>query len=119
MSHTDQLTNLDILNNKDNEPNPDDDEENEPDKLSLTNDSELYVICVDNIPQYYVQSEKLAKERMWDTSRLLSSKMIGYHINYMNIAENELHLIGAYSFFLVQYDRVLHRISYHIVNECA
>lgn len=91
------------------------------DPLSFTKNSDLYVVSVNGIPQFYVRDAKTASEKMWDSARILSGKefFTGYRTNYLQVSETELHLLGSYRFFLIAYDTVLHRISYSKVQECV
>jgi hypothetical protein len=87
--------------------------------FSFTVNSELYVVCLNGTPKFYVNSEKLAEQKMWDVAQKISSKMSDYHINYMEISEKELHLTGSYKFFFVRYEKTLHKITYSVVKECV
>lgn len=90
------------------------------DSLDMVDNSELYVISIDDIPQFYVQSEELAKERMWDTARLVYLKLFGnFNAQFINIKDNELHITGKFRFFFFSYDSVLHRLKYHKIKECV
>ena len=106
----------------------DDDEKSREDELSLllepltfTENSDLYVVCVDGIPKFYVQNVETAVTKMWDVARMLSldQNSSGYRTNFVKIGENELHLLGCYRFFIVSYDTFLHRISYSKIRECV
>ena len=87
----------------------------------FSDNSDLYVVSVDNVPQFYVKDEKTASKKMWEVTRLLSSRHLceGYLTQFINISENELHILGSYRFFLVAYDQVLQRVSYKKIIECV
>ena len=88
--------------------------------LTISNNSELYVVSVDGQPKLYVKNEQLAKEKMWYIARELSGHkfLAGYRTEFIKIGDNELHLLGNYRFFIMSYDIVLHRIQYSKINEC-
>ena len=89
--------------------------------LSLTENSDLYIVSIDGQPKFYVKDKTTAHEKMWEVARKLSSTQFfaGYNTNFLSIRENELHLLGSYRFFLIAYDTILHRISYSHVQECT
>ena len=82
--------------------------------------SELYVISVDGSPTFYVNNEKSAFDKMWDVTRLLSSKYIfdGYKTQFIEVKDNELHILGSYRFFIIAYDQILNRITYNKISRC-
>lgn len=88
--------------------------------LNLTDNSDLYVVSVDNVPRFYVKDEKSASEKMWEIARLLAIGHFtsGYRTNYLQLSNNQLHLVGSYRFFLISYDQTLHRFSYSKIKEC-
>ena len=89
--------------------------------LSFTDNSDLHVVSIDGTPQFYVKDENTASKKMWDVTRLLSSRHIfdGYRTQFLKVSDNELHILGSYRFFLVAYDQILHRVSYTRVQECV
>jgi hypothetical protein len=91
------------------------------DPLSFTNNSDLYVVSLDEVPRFYVKDEMTASKKMWDLARtLLSHDMCdGYDTYFVHVTDTELHILGKYRFFLVMYDQTLHRISYTKVVECV
>ena len=91
------------------------------DPFSITENSDLYVVNVNDFPRFYVKDEKSASDKMWSTIRLLSGRefLDGWRTNYVQISDTELHLVGSYRFFLIAYDQVLHRVSYSRVKECV
>ena len=114
--------------NENENENDGDDGKSREDELSLslapltfTENSDLYVVCVNGIPKFYVQSVETAITKMWDVARMLSLNHIslGYRTNFVKIGENELHLLGSYRFFILAYDTFLDRISYSKVQECT
>ena len=89
--------------------------------LSFTENSELYVVSVDGLPQFYVKDEHTAERKMWEVTRLLSARHVldGHHTQFLKINNNELHILSSYRFFLIAYDQIIHKVSYHRVKECV
>jgi len=108
-----------IVNNSDYDKSDSDNELLE--HFSLTDNSELFVVSVDDYPKFYVKDIKTARERMCSIARQLVMKKFtnGYRTNFINISENELHIVGSYRFFLIAYDTVLNRITCSKIEECV
>ena len=89
--------------------------------FSFTENSDLYVVSIDDTPSFYVKDDVTASKKMWEVTRSLSNTNFfrGYKTNLLKISNNELHLLGRYRFFLVSYDTILHRVSYSKVQECV
>ena len=89
--------------------------------LQFTENSDLHVISVDGVPKFYVQSDATASQRMWEVTRSLSMTRMSnnYRTQFVQVSDNELHIIGSYRFFLISYDQVLHRVTYEKVSECV
>lgn len=111
----------DESNDEGDESNSDSDVTRLLEPLSLTENSDLYVVTVDGSPRFYVKDEKTASDKMWEVARRLSSTQFfaGYRTSFLRIRENELRLLGSFRFFLIAYDTTLHRISYSRVQECV
>jgi len=105
---------------KNNEENEEEDDIN-LDSFTLNENSDLYTICVNDVPICYVKDEKTAIKRMWDLARIqtFDSNCSGWRTNLVQVHQNELHILGSYKFFIVSYDQVLKRISYNRVQECV
>ena len=88
--------------------------------LNFIKKSELYIVSVDGSPKFYVNSEKAANDKMWDVTRLLSSKYVfdGYRTQFIKVNNNELHIIGSYRFFIIAYDQILNRITFDKISQC-
>lgn len=88
--------------------------------MSFTENSDLYVVTIDDIPKFYVKDKATASEKMWEVTRRLSASRFfsGYQTNFLKIKENEIHILGSYRFFLIAYDTILHRVSYYKAEEC-
>jgi hypothetical protein len=124
----DETINNDSNNEEDNDSN--NEEDNEEDNvdglssllspLSFTNNSDLYVVSVNDSPRFYVKDEKEASKKMWEVARKLAGTEFsaGYTTDFLKIGNQELHLIGSCRFFLIAYDIFLHRVSYSRVQEC-
>ena len=81
----------------------------------------LFVVSIDKSPTFYFKDEKTASKKMWDVASKLSYDQFasGYKTNYIKIGTHELHIVGSYRFYLVSYEKILHRVSYHRVkNTC-
>ena len=115
----DNEDNEDEEDNEDNEDN-EDDEEYDID-LNFTENSELYIVSVNNSPSFYVKDLKTAKDKMWEVSKCLLNEeyLKGYRTYNLRISDNEIHIIGNHRFFLISYDQILHRISYNKIKECV
>ena len=89
--------------------------------FTFTENSELYVVSVDNVPFCYVNDKKNASVIMWKLAQRYASQCTfrGLRTNYLQISDTELHLLGSYKFYLVSYDRVLKRVSFTQVRECV
>lgn len=89
--------------------------------FNYTDNSSLYVVSLDGVPQFYVKDKKVASDKMWGLTRLLSLEKIssGYRTNYLKVGDNQLNLVGSYRFFLLAYDQILHSVSYHKIKECV
>ena len=57
---------------------------------------------------------------MWEVTRLLSSKYVfdGYKTQFIEVKDNELHILGSYRFFIISYDQILNRITYNKISQC-
>lgn len=125
-SLNDQQINESSDENSENSENDSDSSHNEDElsplinSLSFTENSDLYVVSVDDIPKFYVKDIETANEKMWDIARQLAGNRFlgGYNTNFLKIRENEIHLIGSFRFFIIAYDTTLHRITYSKVQEC-
>jgi hypothetical protein len=84
----------------------------------FTENSDLYVVCVDGYPSFYVKDKKIASEKMWELAHHLSSQNLDRNVNCVRINNNELHLISNFKMFIISYDNILHRVSYTKVKEC-
>jgi hypothetical protein len=86
--------------------------------LHFTENSDLYVVMLDNLPQFYVKSSEIAYKKMWDLARhkCLHYMCRGYN-THMNIIGNKLTISGQYYFFMT-YGVTLHTLSHHRVKEC-
>jgi cobalamin biosynthesis protein CobT len=89
--------------------------------LSFTDNSDLYVVSINNSPRFYVKDEKTALKKMWEVAHKLAGTELftGCRTNFLQISHQELHLLGSYRFFIIAYDTILHRISYSRVQECT
>jgi hypothetical protein len=107
---------LQIVNQSDNEV----EQEHEVDDLGLCDESQVYVISVDDTPVYYVRDLNDAKDSMWNLARQLKNKCNNFKsIMICETKPNELTLVGKQKFSIVAYDRVLHRIKVSEVSELA
>jgi hypothetical protein len=88
--------------------------------FNFIENSELYVISVDDSPKFYVNNEKSAFDKMWEVTRMLSSKYVfdGYRTQFIKVNNNELHILGSYRFFIIAYDQILNRITYNKISQC-
>ena len=88
--------------------------------FNFIKDSDVYIVSVDGCPKFYVNTEKAAYDKMWEVTRLLSSKYVfdGYRTQYIKVKNNELHILGSYRFFIVAYDQILNRITYNKIYQC-
>jgi len=88
--------------------------------FNFVENSELYVVSVDGSPKFYVNNEKSAFDKMWEVTRLLSSKYVfdGYKTQFIEVKDNELHILGSYRFFIIAYDQILNRITYNKISQC-
>ena len=89
--------------------------------FNLTDNSELYVISIDNIPKFYVNTLELAQKKMTDIFQSLVFNYV-HNENYMLYLhnmnfKNEIHIIRKHKFFIISYDEVIHRIRYNIIKE--
>jgi hypothetical protein len=89
--------------------------------FNFVENSELYVVSVDDSPKFYVNNEKSAFDKMWEVTRLLSSKYVfdGYKTQFIEVKDNELHILGSYRFFIIAYDQILNRITYNKISQCV
>lgn len=84
----------------------------------LKKNSELFVVSVDHGPQFYVKTQELAAEKIWELARAIIFRMSLNYTCYIEIkADNKLDIIGSQKFLVVSYDRLHHTISYTKVHE--
>ena len=129
LDNSSNIENLENTSDDDSseEENDDDDDEvvdeliNSLEPFSFTENSDLYVVSIDDTPRFYVKDDVTASKKMWEVTRSLSNTnfFTGYKTNLLKISNNELHLLGRDRFFLVSYDTILHRVSYSKVQECV
>ena len=91
--------------------------------FNLTDNSELYVISIDNIPKFYVNTLEVVQKKMTDIFQSLVFNYV-HNENYMLYLhnmnfKNEIHIIRKHKFFIISYDEVIHRIRYNIIKECT
>lgn len=88
---------------------------------SFTDNSDLYVVTIDESPRFYVKDEQAASDKMWEITRQLAVTdfFAGYRTNFCKVSDNEIHIIGSYRLFLISYNTILHRIKYDKIQECA
>ena len=84
--------------------------------FSMKNDSNIFVVLQDDIPQFYVNNLIEARKHMWTLARLYKLTWFKNHSSYIKESgdENQITLMGTYRFFLVSYDRP---ISYFEISE--
>lgn len=68
-----------------------------------------YLLYIDNIPQFYVESYEAALEELKLTTASLQLQYNDYSTFILPL-KDELHVIGKYSNFVNSYDRVLHTV---------
>ena len=98
-----------------------DGEDDGPDltRLSLKDDSERYVIAMNDIPQCYTTSLSDARTYMWEFARTMKSAVAFEHNCYLREGNNRDHiqLVGNYRLFVVPYDRPIASFTVHCIKE--
>ena len=125
--HTENIINepgtVDTTDNTNTIDNTDDtdtiDNTDDTDTIDNTDNTDIYVIMVNNTPAYYTKTEDSATQKMWDIARDYSLGYFsdGWNTEYVKINNGHLQLLGSFRYFLINYDKVLMDISYHLVEK--
>jgi len=78
--------------------------------------STVFVILQDDVPQFYVRNLIDARNYMWALARFYKFNLLTNYTSYIKEGDdqNQLKLMGSYRFFLIPYDKV---ISYFEISE--
>jgi len=88
------------------------DKQNTGESVILTaTGQELYLITIDNEPEYYVETLKHAEECIWHIARLMCNADSDYTVSYVK-RDNEIQVEKRYNWFLVSYDELIHRVRF-------
>ena len=82
----------------------------------INENSTVFVVLQDDVPQFYVQNLTEARNYMWTLARFYKFNLLTNYTSYIKEGDdqNQLKLMGSYRFFLFPYDRV---ISYFEISE--
>jgi hypothetical protein len=89
--------------------------------FSLRTDSTIYVVSVDDVPQFYTTDMYKAHEYMWDISNWLMQLFTPSHNCWVRQTNDEksLDIIGERNLYIISYERTLCRINIQPVCELA
>lgn len=81
----------------------------------------IYVVTIDDTPMFYCESPYIAKDRMNQYASRLINGMISrntYNISDLYLRQNivskdEVHIVSQYKFFVLSYDKIVHRLKIH------
>ena len=79
----------------------------------------IYVLYVDDEPTFYVRDYPTAETRLRQMAREIQSKYPEHtsYVVFPHDNESEIHILGQYKFFVNSFDRTLHILKIHCVNE--
>jgi hypothetical protein len=94
--------------------------ENDKEDIHEENDSDIYVISVDGVPEVYSKDLKTAQKTMWSLARhlFLNSSANNYTVpTYVQVSDVELRVFGYSKYFLLSYETELYRITINSISE--
>ena len=77
----------------------------------------VYVVTIDDHQRFYTKIENHAKNHIIDLSRNFNICDTSYSTYYQYENEDTIHIIGSNKFLVVSYDRIIHTIRYHKIQE--
>lgn len=83
-------------------------------------DSDIYVISVDGVPEVYSKDLNTAQKTMWSLARhlFLNSSANNYTVpTYVQVSDVELRVFGYSKYFLLSYETELYRITINSISE--
>ena len=115
----DEITTETISDSENNKTTSDEDSESDID----VDPSLIHVVCVDDEPMFYCSTVFMAKDKMHQFANRLINGMIcrnTYNISDLYIRQNivskdEIHIVSQYKFFLVSYDKIIHRLKMYSI----
>lgn len=87
-------------------------------KLSLKDNSERYVVNIDEIPQFYTNTLEKAREYMWDIARARRMKETNYNCYIRETPDqNFIQVVGFHKFYVLSYERLICNMNVCRVQE--
>lgn len=91
-------------------------DENSSEYIDCVDNSQLFLITIDDIPEYYVKTVDEADKCIWNIANQITKLNPNYSYRYVNLRNNNIHVERHHNFFLVSYDEVIHRIRYDVIR---
>ena len=90
-----------------------------PNKYHLVDNSDVFVILKDLIPQFYLQNRNNARKSMWDTARFYRAQWCNDYNVYIREGVNadKIQIYGYYKFFIFSYERLITSFEIKSVKE--
>jgi hypothetical protein len=90
-----------------------------PPNYKLTQNSDIFVVLKDSIPQFYLQNHASALKSMWGLARFYKSKWCNNYNVYIREGQNsdKIEVFGYYKFFIVAYERFITSFEIKSVKE--
>lgn len=87
--------------------------------LKLKENSEKYIISVNNVPQCYTDNIKDARNYMWSIARMQKMTTQSEYITFIRETEdlNKIQIVGYYKFYIVSFERTLSHFCVHKIKE--
>jgi hypothetical protein len=96
----------------------DDLDENELNQVKMIDNSEKFVISIDDIPLFYTNSLEKGKICMWNFARSNKRKFFDSNLFiYEGLTENEITLSVKHKFMLVSYERIVCKLDIKKIYE--
>ena len=116
-------SNYDIADDDEEDDDKDNDNEEDVDKDEKDNDedvldnlfefvegSQVFVLTINNVPNFYCENEEVIKSKMWSLARALSKREWTPTIK---IRENGLNIYALARFFIIPIDKIVYSLRYY------
>lgn len=86
------------------------------DSSNYVEDSEVYVITVNDVPKCYTYSLHNARTTMWKVARIIRNKNPLYKTIISEITLDNIEIVGHYNFAIVSVDQIVSSLRIHKIG---
>jgi len=117
-SSQDDYSNTEVNNKSDSSSQDDDSNTEEVMPLSLKDNSDLFVLSVDEVPRFYTKTIEEAREKMWAYAKCRRIQETHYNTYIRACSDkNRLEISGSNKFSVFMVDRIICRLLISAVQE--